>query len=112
MDKNKYRIIKISQDALCEFICESIIDNSGDFFDVSDVTEITSHHYVDFKNGNYICLVKSINDDETAKALELSAEIDLQKLLNNMEDTTDSLYQPNRYKEFSLDEIKALQSKI
>jgi len=108
LEKDKYRVIKISKEALWEFIYESIIDNQDVFFDISDVTTITSHHDIDFENGNYICLIKSDTDD---RPLRLTEEINLQVLLNNMEDTTESLYQDNRYKEFSLDEIKALQSK-
>jgi len=100
LEKGKYRIIKISKEALWEFIYESIIDKQGIFFDISDETVITSHHDIDFESGNYICLVKNNIDSE---------QIDLQALLNNMEDTTQSLYEPNRYREFSIDELVTLQ---
>ena len=110
LEKDKYRVIKISKDALWEFIYESVIDKQESFFDVSDGTEITTFHDIDFKSGSYICLVKSSADDESPMALQLPEEIDLQALLKSMEDTTSSLYQPNRYKEFSIDEIKDLQA--
>ena len=111
LTKDRYRIIKISKDALWEFIYESIIDNQEVFFDISDGTTITSHFDIDFEKGNLICLINNSLDIEPTKMLQLPEGIDLQALLNNMEDTTDTMCQPNRYKEFTFDEIKGLQSK-
>jgi len=109
LEKNKYRIIKISKNALREFIYESVIDRQSEFFDISDVTSITSHHDIDFESGDYICLVKSIVGDTDKYIQRLSDKIDLQMLLHNMEDTTPSLYQGNRYKEVTLKEIENMQ---
>ena len=111
LDKGKYRVIKISKEALWEFIYESVIDNQEIFFDVSDGTTIASFFDINFERGDFICLIKNCVDEEPTKVLQLPEGIDLQVLLNNMEDTTSTMYQPNRYKEFSLDEIMSLQSK-
>ena len=111
LSKEKYRVIKIGKEALWEFIYESIIDKQRDFFDISDVTTITSFFDIDFEKGNFICLIKNTADNESPKALQLPEGIDLSVLLENMEDTTPTMYQPNRYKEFTIDEIKALQDK-
>jgi len=108
LEKDKFRIIKISKDALWEFIYESIIDNQGHLFDISDATSIVSHHDIDFESGNYICLIRN-NENEDGSILRLSERIDLKALLRNMPDTTTSLYQDNRYQEISLEEIEVLQ---
>ncbi|MCL2509231.1 MAG: hypothetical protein FWF05_08660 [Oscillospiraceae bacterium] len=115
LEKDKIRIIKINKEALWEFIYESVIDNLEEFFDISDCTTVTSHFDINFENGNFICLINNTDDlarTEPAKVLQLPEEIDLESLLNNMEDTTESLYQPDRFKEFTIDEIKALQCKM
>ena len=111
LEKDKYRVMKISKDALWEFIYESVIDKQESFFDVSDGTKISTFHDIDFESGSYICLVKSSAGDETPMALPPPEGIDLQALLKNMEDTTGSLYQPNRYKELSIEEIKDMQAR-
>jgi hypothetical protein len=107
LNDNKFRIIKISRDALFEFIYESVIDKQGSFFDITDVTKVVSHHDINFDTGEYICLIHNDNNE----TLQLPKEIDLNKLLSKMPDTTKTMYAPNRYVELSLDEIINIQSK-
>jgi hypothetical protein len=106
LKNNQYRIIKISKDALFEFIYESIIDKQAAFFDIPDVTKIVSHHNVNFETGEYIIIVH--NDNK--KTLKLPEDIDLGKLLSRMPDTTSTLFSENRYVELTLKEIKDIQS--
>ena len=105
VEKGKFRVIKISQEALWEFIYESMIDQQEDYFDIPDITKITSHFDINFETGEFICLIRS---DEP---LRLPEGIDLKLLLANMEDTTNTLYQSKRYKEYSYDKLRAIQSK-
>jgi len=102
----RYRIIKISRDAVYEAVREEVKDHLEDFFDVSDCTKYISHHNMDFETGEYICCVENFNG-----TLASPPEIDIEKLLENMEDTTNSLYNPGRYAELSLEEITAIQNK-
>ena len=109
IEKDKFRVIKISKEALWEFIYESVIDNQEEFFDVSDVARFTSHFDINFKTGDFICLLHDNGDDTSPKELQLPKEINLPLLLKKMKDTTDTLYQPKRYRDYTLDEIKAIQ---
>jgi len=87
-----------------EFIYETMIDSLEHYFDLLDCTTVTSHHKFNSESGNYICL---INDNRE----KLPDDIDIDKLLSKMSQTTSSLYSPNRYKEITFDEIRNLLSK-
>ena len=102
-----YRIIKISKEALFEFLYESIIDHQESFFDIGDATRIVSHHHLDHDTGEYICLVRNNKD----KSLERPEGIDLEALIKKLPDTTETLYKPNRYVEMTMDEIKEILEK-
>lgn len=107
MKDNEFRVIKISKEALFEFIYESIIDNQEDFFDIKDGTKIMSHHDINFETGEYICIINNSNRN----SLDLRNEIDIKKILANIADTTDSLYSPNRYIiQLTLDQLNDIQS--
>lgn len=106
LDDGKYRIIKISRAAIFEFIYESIIDNQKSFFDLLSDTNFTSHHDINFENGEFISLISNSSNN-----LQLPEGIDLQLLMANMKDTTDTLYAPNRYIELSLEDIIEIQSR-
>jgi len=95
------RIIKIDKDALFEFVYETMLDKMEQFFDILDITAVSSHHELNCETGEYICL---INDDKS----KLPLDIDLHELLSKIEKTTSTLYSPNRYKEMTYDEIRAL----
>ena len=93
------RVIKIDKEALFEFIYEMVIDNLEEFFDIIDGTVVTSHHKFDSECGEYICLIK----DDRYKLPDI---FDIEKLISNIPQTTDSFYSPNRYKEMTFEEIK------
>lgn len=109
IEQGRFRVIKISKEALWEFIYESIIDKQEDYFDIKDITKIISHFDINFETGEFICLLKGF--DETPDSFGLPEGIDLQLLLKNMEDTTSSLFQSERYKEYSYDELRSIQLK-
>ena len=110
IEKDKYRIIKLGKEALWEFIYESVIDGQEEFFDIPDSTEVVSHLDIDFEKGEFICIVS--RDDEFGDGLRPLKKLNMPVLLENMENTTQSMHQANRYKEFTLDELEKLQQKI
>jgi hypothetical protein len=104
LKSNTCRVIKIEKEALFEFIYETMIDSIEQYFDLLDCTTVTSHHKFNSESGEYICL---INDNKKM----LPDDIDINKLLSKMSQTTTSLYSPNRYKEMTFGEIRNLLSK-
>lgn len=60
---NTYRVIKISKDALYEFIYESFIDNQETFFDVTDGTKIMTSFNIDWDEGSFIMVAQRHNDE-------------------------------------------------
>lgn len=100
------RVIKISKDALFEFIYEKMIDEQEMFLDV-DPSSVSNAFDIDWENGQFIfCAYRS--EDENGDFIELPEGIDLQKLMRNLPDTTSTMYQENRYKEYTKDELTAL----
>ena len=110
LDENSVRVIKISKEALFEFIYEKFIDDEDIFFDV-DLLEITSHFDINFERGEFICCV-SKSEDANGNVLDLPEEIDLQNLMINIPDTTTTMFDDDRYKEFTKDELVKLSKKI
>lgn len=106
LDNDKFRIIKIGREALWEFIYESMIDHQEQFFGIKG-TGFTSHFDINYETGDFIFL---INNDEKYP-LSLPDEIDLQKLLEKMDNTTTTLFAKNRYVELTLQEIEEIQGK-
>jgi len=106
---NKLRIIKISKDALFEWIYENMIDDQDKLMDISDVTSIVSTFDINWETGEFIFIAR--NDGENGKGLESIDGIDTQKLLVNMKDTTTTLCQDRRFVEVSLEEILNIQNK-
>lgn len=105
MDKDKARIIKISKEALFEFIYEKMIESQEDFLDVAP-TEVSDWFDIDFENGQFIfCAIKS--EDEFGNFLTMPKGVNLQNIMKKLPDTTDSLFSPNQqhYKEFTKEEL-------
>lgn len=105
MDKDKVRVIKISKEALFKFIYEKFIECQEDILDVGP-TEVSDWFDIDFENGQFIfCAIKS--EDEFGNFLTMPKGVDLQKLMKNLPDTTDSVFAPNKchYKEFTKEEL-------
>ncbi|MBQ9518598.1 MAG: hypothetical protein IJR59_01735 [Firmicutes bacterium] len=106
MEQDKVRLIKISKEALYEFIYEKFVEKQGEYLDV-EPTEVSDFFDIDFKNGNFIfCAIKS--EDEEGNFLTLPKEINLKKLMNDLPDTTESMFTGNRYKEYTKDELMEL----
>ena len=104
---NTYRVIKISKDALFEFIYESFIDNQETFFDITDGTKIVTSFDVDWDEDSFIMVAQNSNDEPP-----FYNKIDVKKISDAIEDTTDTMYGAgNRYIELSQEQLDAIQGK-
>ncbi len=103
---NTYRVIKISKDALFEFIYESFIDNQETFFDITDGTKIVTSFDVDWENDSFIMIAQNTNDE-----LPFGKEIDVKKISDAIDDTTNTMYADNRYVELTQEQLDAIQEK-
>lgn len=92
------RVIKISEDALLEFIYEKIVDDHKECFGV-DALSVTNSFYIDWENRRFIaCAYKSENAS--------GEPVDLEMLAEKLADTTESMYAENRYKTFTKKELE------
>ena len=103
LSENNVRVIKISKEALFEFIYEKIIDDQETYFDV-DPLSVSDTFDVNFKDGLFICCVHK-SEDKDGNIINFPAEIDLQKLMLRIPDTTPSMYQNDRYMEYTKEEL-------
>lgn len=110
LDENSVRVIKISKEALFEFIYEKFIDDEEIFFDV-DLLDVISTFDINFERGEFICCVSKAEDDD-GKMLKLPEEIDLKHIMKNIPDTTATMFVENRYKEFTKEELVELSKKV
>ena len=103
--ENTYRVIKISKEALFEFIYESFIDNQETFFDITDGTKIATSFDIDWENDSFI-IAQNTNDE-----LPFGKEIDVKKISDSIDDTTNTMYADNRYIELTQEQLDAIQEK-
>ncbi|MCM1544346.1 MAG: hypothetical protein NC110_03520 [Ruminococcus sp.] len=101
MPEDKYRIIKIGKEALFEHIYEGIIDKEEQLFDVTDSTTIVKCFDINWETGEFIAIArKELEENE-----HLQFDIDTQKLIAKMKDTTDTLFTDDVFIELSKDEV-------
>ncbi|MBR6801998.1 MAG: hypothetical protein IKM61_09630 [Eubacteriaceae bacterium] len=106
MSENNVRVIKISKDALFEFVYEKFIEDQEEYFDV-DPLEVTNSFSIDFESNEFIfCVYKS--EDEEGNLILPDKQIDPGKIMKNIPDTTNTMFSDGRYKEFTKDELIAL----
>jgi len=110
MDENCVRVIKISKQALFEFIYENFIAGQEQFLDV-DPLEVSNSFDIHFELGEFIfCAYKSEN--EKGEFLKLPAGIDLQKVMAKIPDTTQTMFADGRYREYAKEELLRLSMDI
>ena len=109
LEKEKYRIVKISSKALMEFIYESFMDNQEMYLE-TEPTETIDHFYIDLEKGCFICIAEQ--DDRTKYGSTLEHRgIDIETLCSNLDDTTDTMYADGRYCDYSEEELIELSKK-
>lgn len=109
LKENSVRVIKIGKEALFEYIYEKFIDDEEMFFDV-DISDVISTFDINFERGEFICCVSKAEDGD-GKILKFPEEIDLQQLMENIPDTTSTMFAGGRYKEFTREELIKLSKK-
>ena len=102
--ENTYRVIKISKEALFEFIYESFIDNQETFFDITDGTKIITSFDIDWEDGSFIMVAQNCKDEPP-----FGKEIDVKKISDLIDDTTNTMYADNRYIELTQEQLDAIQ---
>lgn len=106
IDKDKCRIVKISKDALYEFLYETFIANHEELLDV-DAIDVSDNFAIDWENGNLIfCAYKG--EDENENIIPFPKDIDLQKLIKKLPDTTTTVLTNSPYKDCSFDELRKI----
>lgn len=103
MDDSNVRVIKISAEALFEFIYEKFIEEQECYLDVNPV-DVTNAFDIDKENGQFIFCAYNSEDSE-GNILKLPEKIDLQKLMKILPDTTKSMFSENRYREYTKAEL-------
>ncbi len=101
LDDNIVRVIKIGQDAIFELIYECFFEKKDHFFDVEPGSCISSWA-IDWENREFIFCVNKDGDDTPNP---LPDEIDLETVMRNIPNTTDTMFQDNRYREYTKDEL-------
>lgn len=110
MKQDEVRVIKISQEALYEFVYEKFIESQEDYLDVES-TDVSDFFEIDFDRGEFVFLaIKS--EDEKGNFQTLPREIDLKNVMRNIPDTATSMFQTERrYKTFTVKELAELSKK-
>ena len=106
LDENTVRVIKISKDALFEFIYEQFIAEQEIYLE-TDSLEVANAFEFDEKNGEFIfCAYKF--EDEKGRFIELPKEINLANVMKNIPDTTQTMFGKKRYKDYTKKELAEL----
>ena len=101
------RVIKISKEALLEFIYEKFIEEQSQFLEV-EPTEVADRFELNFADGDFIFAAWRDEDPE-GNFLPMPGQIDL-KVMKNIPDTTTSMFSPigKLYREYTFDELIGL----
>ena len=103
----KCRVIKISKEAIYEYLRECVTEDAEVLFGIPDSTAVVSAFDIDFERGEFIAFVRPVDqDDEIASTVKLMADpIDTETLMREMPDTTDSLFVSGRFAEIDDKEL-------
>ena len=80
MKQDEVRLIKISREALFEFIYEKFIESQDDYLNVK-ATDVSDFFEIDFDRGDFLfCAINS--EDEKGNFRTLPKEVDLKKVMH------------------------------
>ena len=100
---NTYRVIKISKEALYEFIYESFIDNQEQFLDISDGTSVVHGFGIDWEEDSFTFVARTSKSDD-----DIFDEIDVDKISKAIKDTTNTMYAKNRFIDLNQKELEEI----
>lgn len=107
--ENTVRIVKIDKEALYEFIYENFVAIQEQMMDI-DPTECLNNFAIDWETGSFIFTAHKM-EDENGDIIPFPKDIDIEKVLRTIPATADSALSPNtKYKDYSIDELRSLQS--
>ena len=107
--EDEVKVIKIGKEALFEFIYENFIDETECYLDVNSV-DVTTSFDINWEKGEFIfCAYKS--EDKEGNFLKLTENVDLQKVMKNMPDTTTTMFADDRYKVYTKKELIEMSKK-
>lgn len=102
---NTYRVIKISKEALFEFIYESFIDNQKVFLNISDETSVVTSYNMDWDEKTFIIVAQNANEK-----MPFYNDIDMQKISKAISDTVSTMYGDRRYIDLTEKQIEDMQN--
>ena len=108
MEDNVCRIIKISKEALLEFIYENFINQEEKLFDLEAKVGISNHFDINWETGEFIFLAHN-GEDAKENIIPFPKDIDIKKVMDRLPDTTDSVLNSTKnYTELTFDELRNL----
>jgi len=102
---NTYRVIKISKEALYEFVYETLIENQEKFLDISDGTSVVHGFCMDWDNDSFTFVARTAKNDN-----DFFEEIDVPKISKAITDTTSTMFKQERYIDLSQEQIDDIQN--
>ena len=102
---NTYRVIKISKEALYEFVYETFIENQEQFLDISDVTSVVHGFCMDWDDDSFTFVARTAKNDN-----DFFEEIDVPKISKAITDTTSTMFKQKRYIDLSQKQINDIQN--
>ena len=110
MEDNVCRSIKISKEALLEFIYENFINQEEKLFDLETKVGISNHFDINWETGEFLFLAHNGEDTEE-NIIPFPKDIDIKKVMGRLPDTTDSVLNSTKnYEELTFDELRSLSN--
>lgn len=109
LKKGEYRFIKISAEALYEYVCESIIRDQEEMLDV-DSLKVANAIAFDPKSGSFVfCAYRS--EDKDGNRASFPKSVDINRLLKAMPDTTNTMLSDGIYQDYTEEDLIRMQRK-
>ena len=105
MKDDEVRILKIGRDAIFEFLYETLSGEEDRTFNV-DSLKVYNKIAMDWESGEFIFAVCNEPKDEKAKSF--CENLDAEKLIKLIPDTTDTVLMDKPYKSYNTEELREL----
>lgn len=102
---DEVRILKIGRDAIFEFLYETLLGEEDRTFNV-DSLKVYNKFAMDWESGEFIFAVCNEPKDEKAKSF--CENLDAEKLIKLIPDTTDTVLKDKPYKSYNTEELREL----
>ena len=110
MEDNVCRIVKISKEALLEFIYENFINQEEKLFDLETKVGISNYFDINWETGEFLFLAHN-GEDAEENIIPFPKDIDIKKVMGRLPDTTDSVLNSTKnYEELTFDELRSLSN--